>query len=49
MLHKIGEFATNPEEIRPFLGVSYIMSISKLPNVNNSIIGSGLMIIYHEY
>ena len=23
-----------PEEIRAFLGISYIMSISKLPNVN---------------
>ena len=27
------EFATNPEEIRAFLGINYIMSISKLPNV----------------
>ena len=27
------EFATNPEEIRAFLGINYIMLISKLPNV----------------
>ena len=27
------EFATNPEEIRAFLAINYIMSISKLPNV----------------
>ena len=27
------EFATNPGEIHAFLGISYIMSISKLPNV----------------
>ena len=27
------EFATNPEEICAFLGINYIMSISKLPNV----------------
>ena len=27
------EFATNPEEILAFLGISYIMSISKLPNL----------------
>ena len=27
------EFATNPEAIRAFLGINYIMSISKLPNV----------------
>ena len=27
------EFATNPEEIYAFLGISYIMSTSKLPNV----------------
>ena len=27
------EFATNPEKIRAFLGINYIMSISKLPNV----------------
>ena len=27
------EFSTNPEEIRAFLGINYIMSISKLPNV----------------
>ena len=26
------EFVTNPEEIHAFLGISYIMSISKLPN-----------------
>ena len=26
-------FATNPEEIRTFLGINYIMSISNLPNV----------------
>ena len=29
------EFATNPEEIRAFLGINYIMSISKLPNVKS--------------
>ena len=43
MLHKTGErvcytkrereFATNSEEIRAFLGINFIMSISKLPNV----------------
>ena len=27
------EFATNPEEICAFLGISYMMSTSKLPNV----------------
>ena len=27
------EFATNPEEICAFIGINYIMSISKLPNV----------------
>ena len=27
------EFATNPEEMRAFLGTKYIMSISKLPNL----------------
>ena len=27
------EFATNPEEIRAFLGINYIMLISRLPNV----------------
>ena len=27
------EFATNPEEINAFLGINYIMSISKLANV----------------
>ena len=27
------EFVTNPEEIRKFLGINYIMSISKLPNL----------------
>ena len=27
------EFATNPEEIRTFLDINYIMLISKLPNV----------------
>ena len=27
------EFATNPEEICAFVGINYIMSISKLPNV----------------
>ena len=27
------EFATNPDEIRVFLGINYIMSILKLPNV----------------
>ena len=27
------EFATNPEEIRAFLGINYIISISKLPNL----------------
>ena len=26
------EFATTPEEIRAFLGINYIISISKLPN-----------------
>ena len=29
------EFASNPEEIRAFLGVNYIMSISKVPNVKS--------------
>ena len=27
------EFATDPEEILAFLGINYVMSISKLPNV----------------
>ena len=27
------EFDTTPEEIRAFLGINYIMSISKLPNL----------------
>ena len=27
------EFVTNPEEIYTFLGINYIMSISKLPNL----------------
>ena len=27
------EFVTNPEEIHGFLGINYIMSISKLPNL----------------
>ena len=27
------EYATNPEEIRAFLGINYIMPISKLPDV----------------
>ena len=27
------EFATTPEKIRAFLGINYIMSISKLPNL----------------
>ena len=29
------EFASNPEEIRAFLGINYIMSISKVPNVKS--------------
>ena len=28
------EFATTPEETRAFLGINYIMSITKLPNLN---------------
>ena len=27
------KFGTNPEEIRAFLGINYVMPISKLPNV----------------
>ena len=33
MLHRTREFATNCQEIRAFLDINYIMSISKLPNV----------------
>ena len=28
------EFVKNPEEIRVFLGINYIMCISKIPNLN---------------
>ena len=30
---KGSDFALNPKQIRTFLGINYIMSISKLPNV----------------
>ena len=30
---KGSDFAINPKQIRAFLGINYIMSISKLPNV----------------